>query len=275
MKKETAIKTVLSLLLAGLCLVSVLWAPKHLTDPAFYSETIAHLDEKKTTVMELTAASAAASAAITVLPDDVGSPIANKLTDLSSGFLLVICAIYLEKYLLTITGYAACYVLFPVACGLGLAWVWFKNRTMASAALKMALLGAVLVMVIPVSVKVSGIIEETYNTSIQQTIESATDAPEEIEQESKKWSVSGLISGIQTGVSDAVTNAQNKLNSFLEALAVMLVTSCLIPVLVLVFFVWIIKVVLGIHIPLPRTAIALPAGRKNKDTGTLTDTDLP
>ena len=34
---------------------------------------------------------------------DVGTPIANKLADLSSYFLIVFSAIYLEKYLVTIT----------------------------------------------------------------------------------------------------------------------------------------------------------------------------
>ena len=264
MKKGFAVKAAVSFILAVLCAVSVMWAPKHLTDPVFYSETIEHLDEKKATVMELTAASTAASAAITVLPDDMGTPIANKLTDLSGGFLLVICAIYLEKYLLTITGYAACYVLFPAACLLGIVFLWWNNRSVASAAVKMALLGAVIVLVIPLSVKVSGIIEDTYNASIQQTIESATDAPREIEQESKKWSVQGLLTGIQTGVTDAVASAQTKLNGFIEALAVMLVTSCVIPVFVLLFFVWIIKVILGIHIPLPSKFLPLPPAKENR-----------
>ena len=61
----------------------------------FNAKTIQSLDEKKTTVMELTAASTAASAAITLIPGDVGTPIADKLADLSGYFLIVLCAIYL------------------------------------------------------------------------------------------------------------------------------------------------------------------------------------
>ena len=45
----------------------------------FNAKTIQSLDDKKTTVMELAAASTAASAAITLIPGDVGTPIANKL----------------------------------------------------------------------------------------------------------------------------------------------------------------------------------------------------
>ncbi len=58
---------------------------------------LAALEEKQTTVLELSAASAAASAAITLIPGDVATPIADKLADLSSHFLLVLCAVFLEN----------------------------------------------------------------------------------------------------------------------------------------------------------------------------------
>ena len=73
----------------------------------FHKHSIAALEEKQTTVLELSAASAAASAAITLIPGDAATPIAEQLADLSSHFLVVLCAIYLEKYLLTITGFLA------------------------------------------------------------------------------------------------------------------------------------------------------------------------
>lgn len=82
----------------------------------FHKHSIAALEEKQTTVLELSAASAAASAAFTLIPGDAATPIAEQLADLSSHFLVVLCAIYLEKYLLTITGFLAFKILIPVAC---------------------------------------------------------------------------------------------------------------------------------------------------------------
>lgn len=49
----------------------------------------------------------ATSALITLIPGDVGTPIAEKVADLSGYLLIVLCAVYLEKYLVTLTGYAA------------------------------------------------------------------------------------------------------------------------------------------------------------------------
>ena len=58
--------------------------------------------------------------------------IANKLADLSSYFLIVLCAIYLEKYLVTITGYAAFKILVPIACVFFLRVSVVEERDIAS-----------------------------------------------------------------------------------------------------------------------------------------------
>ena len=41
---------------------------------------------------------------------------------------------------------------------------------------------------------------------------------------------------------------ETSLNNFIEALAVMIVTSCVIPILVLMFFVWLVKTLLNVEI---------------------------
>ncbi|MFR5733484.1 MAG: hypothetical protein ACLUD2_17685 [Clostridium sp.] len=57
--------------------------------PEHHKATIAALDEKKGTVLELTVAATATSALITLIPGDVGTPIAEKVADLS-GYLLIV-----------------------------------------------------------------------------------------------------------------------------------------------------------------------------------------
>ena len=121
---------------------------------------------------------------------------------------------------------------------------------------------------IPASVKVSDMIETTYAASIESTIDTAKQATDEIESEtgeadtkndadtskngtddSQKESsggfLSGLFSKVQEGASTATSNVENVLNHFVEALAILLVTSCLIPILVVIFFIWLVKMVLG------------------------------
>ena len=75
-----------------------------LTDPTSYTHTIEVLDDNRATVLGLSAASAAASAAISALPDDICSPLAEQISEFTTWFLLILSVIYLEKYLLTIFG---------------------------------------------------------------------------------------------------------------------------------------------------------------------------
>ena len=57
--------------------------------------------------------------------------------------------------------------------------------------------------------------------------------------------------------SGAAPAAQESLNQFIESLAVMLVTSCLIPLLVLLFYFWMAKILLGVNIDIPTVASTL------------------
>ena len=103
MKSEVSKKLVAAALLLALALVSFFPVAQKMSQPQTFSHAIESLDKKQETVLELTAASTAASAAITLLPGDAATPIAEKLADLSGYFLIVLCAIFLEKYLLTVT----------------------------------------------------------------------------------------------------------------------------------------------------------------------------
>ena len=55
---------------------------KYAAAPESHQATITSLDEKKNTVLELTMAATATSAVITLLPGDIGTPIAEKVADL-------------------------------------------------------------------------------------------------------------------------------------------------------------------------------------------------
>lgn len=263
MANEKQKRILLAIIPIIIAFLSIFVVAKYTSSVEFNAKTLQALDEKKTTVMELAAASTAASAAITLIPGDVGTPIANKLADLSSYFLIVLCAIYLEKYLVTITGYAAFKFLIPIACVLFSCYALFRKEACKVLAQKFLLFGLAVYLVIPASVKVSDMIEATYASSIENTIETAKQATDEIEAETEAQTdgkegtadseekensggfFSGLFSKVKDGVSTATTNVESVLNNFIEALAILLVTSCLIPILVLLFFVWLVKMLLG------------------------------
>ena len=243
------LKVVLPLVIA---LISVFGVARVAASSEFHEETIAALDEKKETVMELAAASTATSAAITLIPGDTATPIAEKLADFSSYFLVVLCAIYLEKYLVTITGYAAFKVLIPIGCILYAISVFVKEDMCKRLANKLILFGLAIVLVIPASVKVSDLIESSYQSSIENTLETAKQTAEEVEKEAEsEEEKSGFLDSLTSTVTEIGTKVETSINNFIEALAVLIVTSCVIPIVVMMFFVWLVKSVLAIDIPTP------------------------
>ena len=106
-------------------------------------------------------------------------------------------------------------------------------------------------------------IEDTYRLSMEETLRQAKDTTQAVEdsaasgdsQEDQGF-LSGLFSKVTEGISQAARDLTDRvsqmLNRFLEALAVTLVTSCLIPILVLLFFVWLVKFIWGIDLPAPQ-----------------------
>lgn len=287
-------KRIAAVVLLLVAILSVTVIGKYASAPENHQKTIASLDEKKQTVMELTAASTVTSALITLLPGDTATPIAEKMADVSGYLLIVLCAIYLEKYLVTITGYVAFTYLIPAACVLWILNLFFANATVRKLAAKLAVFGIAIFLVVPASVKISDLIGDTYQAQIEATIEDAkstqnilensdpgndtgeaeigtgtTEAATANTQEktnsesgsvsnifdwakdaisSAKDSVANVVENVTISTEDLVQKVENSLNHFIEAVAVMIITSCVIPMLVLLLFFWMVKIVLDVDL---------------------------
>lgn len=287
-------KRIAAVVLLLVAILSVTVIGKYASAPENHQKTIASLDEKKQTVMELTAASTVTSALITLLPGDTATPLAEKMADVSGYLLIVLCAIYLEKYLVTITGYVAFTYLIPAACVLWILNLFFANATVRKLAAKLAVFGIAIFLVVPASVKISDLIGDTYQAQIEATIEDAkstqnilensdpgndtgeaeigtgtTEAATANTQEktnsesgsvsnifdwakdafsSAKDSVANVVENVTISTEELVQKVENSLNHFIEAVAVMIITSCVIPMLVLLLFFWMVKIVLDVDL---------------------------
>ena len=273
--KQKCITAAVLLLVA---ILSITVVGKYVSAPENHQKTIASLDEKKQTVMELTAASTVTSALITLLPGDTATPIAEKMADVSGYLLVVLCAIYLEKYLVTITGYVAFTYLIPAACVLWILNLFFANATVRKLAAKLAVFGIAIFLVVPASVKISDLIGDTYQAQIEATIEDARNTQSILENSGvvdddtnatettgidatsnifdwakdaisgAKDSVANVVENVTVSTEELVQKVENSLNHFIEAVAVMIITSCVIPMLVLLLFFWMVKIVLDVDL---------------------------
>lgn len=259
--------------LLAVALVSALWVARITSDPAFHASAITALDEKKVTVMELTAATAAGSVAISAVPGDATTPIANQISDLSGYLLIVVGAIMLEKLLLSLTCYVTFQFLIPIACVLGIIYLFAHVEWCKVLARKLALFGIVICLIVPASIQVTRIVDETFQ--IQQTIDDAEQAVEQTAdagEEESNW-FSQIGEAITGTVSDAIDQAEAALSRFIDAVAALLITTCVIPIAVLLFFVWVTKLIFGIELKVPTQAVRILPRRYRKAVPARTQKD--
>ena len=282
-KENHIFRIVMIVLCIVIALVSNIVLAKNYSSPEYTvnKKTITYLDEKKTTALELCAGATALSAAITLIPGDTGTPIAEKLTDLSGYFLIVVSAIYLEKYLLTILGALTFRWLIPAAIAIAL-YFGIRRDFFWKLGVKILIFGLAVYAVIPVSVHVSQLIYNTYQESIDTTLAETENLISQTEENAQSSTESdqnsgdeGFFAGLVDKAKDTIEQAKDTasiateqfkymLNKFIDGLAVLIVTTCLIPILVMVFFVWIVKMILGTAITQPA---AMVPGITKKDSG--------
>lgn len=274
------------------------------TSAKLHSETIQSLQEKQNNVLKISAASATIAASASLLLGDRANAVSGKLLDLTGYFVIILCAIMLEKYLVTIMGLVSFKVLIPIACIMFSIFTLYNKEAFRKIAIRIFVFALVIFFVIPVSVNISNVIEKTYNeTNLQQMISEGDALKEELDKEigntsdtsaiekisettnennnenevnvnenegSKLgfWenignsianSVSGAKDKVVETVGSAVTVVKDKanklidkltsqLNKMIETIAVMLVTTCVIPILVILLFLWLVKMLFSVEV---------------------------
>ena len=102
------------------------------------------------------------------------------------------------------------------------------------------------------SIRVSDMIYNAYRESIDTTISSAEALSDQTaalaDAAEDKNVINSILSRLSETADSLTDKAANILNRFVETLAVMIVTSCIIPILVLIFFLWLIKLLTGIDL---------------------------
>lgn len=239
---------------------------------------IASVDQDKDTVLRLAGSSTAVSVALTALPGDFATPIAEQLAQMGDGFLVVLCALYLEKFLVTVAGTIVFKWLVPLGCVIYLVGYLFKKKALQEIAYKLGVFALALMFLVPVSTSISAMIREKYGDTIEQTIQSAEKSAglmqESIADDGTDEEVgNGLGKVLQNlqnagdtiakGSSEMMRYLENLMNRFIEAIAIMVVTSCIIPILVLLVFLWIVKMIFQVDfdIHIPRNPLKRPFRR--------------
>lgn len=263
-------KIILCAVAAIVALVSILALPGIIATPEFWSTTAHSIDNECETVMKLIGAAAGAATLVAAVPGDATTPVANSLADLGGNLAVVLAALYLEKYLLVVLSKAALMFLIPLGCASAIiatvapqgARLKEDTRSLAGKFWAFALAA---ILVVPASVLVSDTVREAYTEfGNSDYIEQALEAGDASAAENADVANSNdsLLDSLRNKIADTISQSSDwasaKLTHLIEAFAVMVVTSCVIPILVLLFFLWLINTLLGLDIRPP----ALPKASK-------------
>ena len=257
--------------LVVLALLSGFVARPHFADTKTWDSTIEVIDQKKGNVLALTTSCVALSAGITALPGDTGTPVAEQLAQLSGNLGIVLAVLYLEKYLLTILWSVGLGILIPFALvlfavSLGIHGRWSTSAVLRRVATRVLVVAVIGMALVPASVWVSQKVDETYQVSIEQAEQKATEASKTSSTKSEKKSettenknvleqltdgASSLITSVTSGAKQMTDEIVQQVTDLIEGVIVMIVTSCVIPLLVLAAFLWLGHTLLGIDISGP------------------------
>ena len=216
---------------------------------------------------------------------DRASSISDKLLDLTGYFMIILFAIMLEKYLVTIMGLVSFKIIIPIACILFSVFTIIDRKAMRKISLKLIVFAVAAFLIIPLSINVSNTIENTYE---EANIVRVTEESEKIENEIKESSANtdnnsindnvdveketqatngiiGSVKGLFADAKDNITNGisgvvnsviksanenidklTKHLNKMIKTIAVMLITTCTIPILMIIVFLWLVKVLFRI-----------------------------
>lgn len=300
--RERKVKAYLAVFLLIMAILSCTVGGRIASSVETYSGSIASIDKSIGDALKLITGVTVTSVVISLLPDDVATPVANQFSDFSDYLLFIVIILLAEKYLVTLFGATAFRILIPAACILVFAGLVKGREGLKKAGIKLIVAGFAISFLIPVSTAVSNLINAVYGSNIQATIEKtdklsstisfeeeqseedAAAVKEKPEAEKASMSASGFdsekgvdkskfksffgsigatVSNAAGAVSQAVSNAVDSVvdsvkdafnffmelaKDFAESIAVMIVTSCIIPIAVLAAFVSMLKLLFGIDI---------------------------
>jgi len=268
------------LVLVLIAAVSVGFAASMVPEMGFVRNSMESVEENRNTVMEFSAATLSASLAISALPDDFATPLAESLSDMNIYFVGILVVLFLEKILLRSGIGLAFAIMIPVACGLGILALCLRQSLLRSLAVRLSILALAVAFVVPCSTYITGVVADELLTYVDETITETSDGAGKLQEAMEDGAgektiferMSDLFQTAIRGVSDLMTYLQNTIRRCMNSIAILIVTNLLMPLLTFFCLKWILKETF--HIALP--AVPLRGARRDggpSDPGPGPDTD--
>ncbi len=241
-----AIKLLLLLLAAA---ISFFFAATYVSDTSFVKESFESVEESSQTVMRFSAATLSASLAISALPDDFATPLADSLADMNSYFIAILIILFLEKILIQYGVKMAFAVLIPCACIAVALAVLLSKKVLMRFAVRLCAIGLVAAFVVPCSTHIADYVAADLTEYVEATINETEDGADKINQAMESGgedktifeNLSDLFQVAINGISDLMLHLKNNIRKCMNSIAILILTNCLMPLLTFLVLKWILK----------------------------------
>lgn len=233
-------------------------APKF-PETAFVRDSLQSVEESSDTVMKFSAATLSTSLAISALPDDFATPLAENLADMNTYFVAILVILFFEKLLLQYGIKAAFLFLIPAACGMWLISIATKKNLLKGLAIRLCILGLTVAFVVPCSTFITSIVTAELTEYVNETIAETEDGAGKLngamedsgDEKTMFEKLSDLFHTAVNGISDLMAHFQNTIRRCMNSIAILILTNCLMPLLTVFFLKWILEELFQIVIPMP------------------------
>lgn len=253
---------VLAIKVLSLSLVAALSffaAASALPESAFVRDSLESIEDSSSTVMRFSAASLSASLAISALPDDFATPLADSLADMNFYFVAILVVLFLEKILIRYGIQAAFAILIPLACLVGVLFIVTRRNLLRSLAIRLCVLALAVAFVVPCSTRITGVVASDLTDYVHETIEETEGGAGKLHEAMESdggdktmfEKLSDLFQTAIRDISDLMLHFQNTIRRCMNSIAILILTNCLMPLLTFFVLKWILRELFQIAIPLP------------------------
>lgn len=266
MTRETKNKIGVTVILAAIALISIFFLSGYFSSDKILKGTYAYLDKKRNQVLGISGTTTAAAMLIGALLKTSGTGIISALTGLQKPCLTVLAALFAERHLAGLFVLISFRYIVPAVCLLYMVHIWTNHASFKLIARKFSALAIILILLIPGSVGISKQIErlssadekieavqsienlqKSDETSSDQNTSTNEDTDEDTSKDESIWSEAW--DAISSKAKETEEKAKIWINNIIDALVIMIVTACVIPVLVFLFLFWILKQIFNLDIP--------------------------
>lgn len=214
----------------------------------FVQTSLESVEKSQTTVMEFAGATLATSIAISALPDDFASPLAESLADMNKYFIFILMVLFVERLILKQGIRLAFALIIPIGCILYALGYAVKKDVFVSFGKKIGILGLAVFLVIPCSTHITECVADEYLAYVDETISDTKTGSDTINEvmsnEGSDQTIFEKLSGaFQTaiqGVKDLLAYFNNMIKKCINSIAIMIVTNFVLPLINLFFFKWLL-----------------------------------